>query len=377
MAISKKIDNKTNGPGKGDGRHVVYSEQFNNTVSQILDIQDTEGELKADTIAESTSGSGVTVDGVLLQDNDVTATDITANNDLTVTNDATVTNDFTVTGSNIALGTHPSNETEVQIVGNLILGGANDVGYFHNAHKLVEHEDFLYSAGAIDAASNWVATSGTSATDATVLAQTTGNGEGGVIEMAAGNNYDFSRATDLTQIVNQVPVRIADLPFIEVRFAIRDDFSVNIFWGFTDSTALEYPYNVDDYGSFYGFTNDATDCIGVEYSANDLDNYFGYVKAGTTSGTDFNLRDCGFQTYVGSGYVTYRLQFQNSGTVDLYWKDETTGLYTLSRSKFVVGGFTNVDYYPYFGVLTSDIGSVDDVYVDYIRVGRSRNGNIS
>lgn len=76
MAIAKKINEGNFKPGSGDDRFPVYSKQFNELVDVVSELEPADGTLVADTISESTSAAGVTVDGVLLKDNAVTATGV-------------------------------------------------------------------------------------------------------------------------------------------------------------------------------------------------------------------------------------------------------------------------------------------------------------
>lgn len=73
MASAKKVTSTNHLPATGDGRFPVYSKQFNELVDVVNDLSGADGTLQADTISEETSGTGVTVDGVLLKDNKVTA----------------------------------------------------------------------------------------------------------------------------------------------------------------------------------------------------------------------------------------------------------------------------------------------------------------
>lgn len=73
MASAKKVTKVNHLPATGDGRFPVYSKQFNELVDVVNDLSGADGTLQADTITEETSGTGVTVDGVLLKDNKVTA----------------------------------------------------------------------------------------------------------------------------------------------------------------------------------------------------------------------------------------------------------------------------------------------------------------
>lgn len=73
MASAKKVTKVNHLPATGDGRFPVYSKQFNELVDVVNDLSGADGTLQADTISEETSGTGVTVDGVLLKDNKVTA----------------------------------------------------------------------------------------------------------------------------------------------------------------------------------------------------------------------------------------------------------------------------------------------------------------
>ncbi len=72
MAIAKKVTKTNHLPSEDDGRFVVYSKQFNELVDVVNELEPADGTLVANTISESTSGSGVTVDGVLLKDSQVT-----------------------------------------------------------------------------------------------------------------------------------------------------------------------------------------------------------------------------------------------------------------------------------------------------------------
>lgn len=73
MASAKKVTSINHLPTTGDGRFPVYSKQFNELVDVVNDLSGADGTLQADTITEETSAAGVTVDGVLLKDNKVTA----------------------------------------------------------------------------------------------------------------------------------------------------------------------------------------------------------------------------------------------------------------------------------------------------------------
>lgn len=73
--IAKKVTSNNFLPGKGDGRFVVYSKQFNELVDVILQIEGSDGVLSADTISEVTSGNGVVIDSVTLKDGEVILTD--------------------------------------------------------------------------------------------------------------------------------------------------------------------------------------------------------------------------------------------------------------------------------------------------------------
>lgn len=73
MASAKKVTKVNHLPATGDGRFPVYSKQFNELVDVVNDLSGADGTLQADTITEETSAAGVTVDGVLLKDNKVTA----------------------------------------------------------------------------------------------------------------------------------------------------------------------------------------------------------------------------------------------------------------------------------------------------------------
>lgn len=70
---AQKVTKNNHLPGTGDDRFKVYSKQFNELVDYVNDTVGTPGTVEADIVSEETSGSGVTVDGVLLKDNQVTA----------------------------------------------------------------------------------------------------------------------------------------------------------------------------------------------------------------------------------------------------------------------------------------------------------------
>lgn len=71
---ANKVNDANHLPGTGDGRFKVYSKQFNELVDYVNDAITSDGTLNANVISEETSGTGVTVDGVVLKDNKVTAT---------------------------------------------------------------------------------------------------------------------------------------------------------------------------------------------------------------------------------------------------------------------------------------------------------------
>ncbi len=73
MAIAKKVTANNHLPGTGDDRFPVYSKQFNELVDVVNELEPADGTLSADVISESTDNTGVTIDGVLLKDNKVTA----------------------------------------------------------------------------------------------------------------------------------------------------------------------------------------------------------------------------------------------------------------------------------------------------------------
>lgn len=83
MATAKKVTDDNHLPGTGDGRFVVYSKQFNKLVDVVNELEPSDGSLVADTVSESTSGSGVTVDGVLLKDGYIVDSQGTANTGVT------------------------------------------------------------------------------------------------------------------------------------------------------------------------------------------------------------------------------------------------------------------------------------------------------
>lgn len=85
MASAKKVTSVNHLPAVGDGRFPVYSKQFNELVDVVNDLSGADGTLQADTISEETSGTGVTVDGVLLKDSDVTLDDLIIGDDVTFT----------------------------------------------------------------------------------------------------------------------------------------------------------------------------------------------------------------------------------------------------------------------------------------------------
>lgn len=68
MAIAQKVTKNNHLPGEGDGRFPVYSKQFNELVDAFLELEGTDGVFTINTINEATTGSGVTVDSVLLKD---------------------------------------------------------------------------------------------------------------------------------------------------------------------------------------------------------------------------------------------------------------------------------------------------------------------
>lgn len=96
MALTaKKVTEDNHLPGTGDGRFVVYSKQFNKLVDAVNELEPADGTLSADTISEATSGSGVTVDSVLLKDGEVTTDTI---------NESTAANGVEVDGLKIKDG---------------------------------------------------------------------------------------------------------------------------------------------------------------------------------------------------------------------------------------------------------------------------------
>lgn len=70
---AQKVTKNNHLPGTDDGRFKVYSKQFNELVDYVNDALPSDGTIQANVISEETSGTGVTVDGVLLKDNQVTA----------------------------------------------------------------------------------------------------------------------------------------------------------------------------------------------------------------------------------------------------------------------------------------------------------------
>jgi hypothetical protein len=74
MATAKKITSGNHLPSEGDGRFPVYSKQFNDLVDVVNELEPSDGTLAADNINEATSGSGVTIDGVLIKDGTITTT---------------------------------------------------------------------------------------------------------------------------------------------------------------------------------------------------------------------------------------------------------------------------------------------------------------
>jgi len=68
MATAKKITKENYLPTDGNNRFPVYSKQFNDLVDVVNELEPTDGTLVGNIISESTAGSGVTIDGVLLKD---------------------------------------------------------------------------------------------------------------------------------------------------------------------------------------------------------------------------------------------------------------------------------------------------------------------
>jgi hypothetical protein len=72
MATANKVTSANHLPGEGNDRFPVYSKQFNALVDVVNELEPADGTLVADTIQESTSAAGVTVDGVLIKDGSLT-----------------------------------------------------------------------------------------------------------------------------------------------------------------------------------------------------------------------------------------------------------------------------------------------------------------
>ena len=67
-----KVTKSNHLPGTGDERFKVFSKQFNELVDYVNDAVGTPGTGEFDIISEETAAAGVTVDGVLLKDSQVT-----------------------------------------------------------------------------------------------------------------------------------------------------------------------------------------------------------------------------------------------------------------------------------------------------------------
>lgn len=66
-----KVTSGNHLPSTGDGKFLVYSKQFNELVDDLRALGLQNNSLAVNTISESTSGSGVTADSVLLKDGGV------------------------------------------------------------------------------------------------------------------------------------------------------------------------------------------------------------------------------------------------------------------------------------------------------------------
>jgi len=66
--MAKKVTAFNHLPGYDDDRFVVFSKQFNELIDVYNLLQPTPGTLAADIVQEYTAGSGVTIDGFLIQD---------------------------------------------------------------------------------------------------------------------------------------------------------------------------------------------------------------------------------------------------------------------------------------------------------------------
>jgi len=151
MAIAKKVTKSNHLPSEDDGRFPVYSKQFNELVDVFNEFESTDGVLTVDTISESTSDSGVTIDGVLLKDGAITTTDI---NNMTggtriSANVVEYTKEVTITSAEI-VGTAAGDLGHA--IGTTLIGdaGSGTVLQFVNAVLVYDYSTAAYTGGAGD-----------------------------------------------------------------------------------------------------------------------------------------------------------------------------------------------------------------------------------
>lgn len=166
MATAKKVTESNHLPGTGNDRFPVYSKQFNALVDVVSELEPSDGTLVADTISESTSAAGVTVDGVLLKDNAVTAT---AESSLTggisqSTNSVVKTTEVTLTATEI-VGTDAGDIGHS--AGAVLVAAQSGITYeFISAVLIYDFDTAAYTGGADDL----VVRQGTTAVSAAIAA---------------------------------------------------------------------------------------------------------------------------------------------------------------------------------------------------------------
>lgn len=180
----------------------------------------------------------------------------------------------------------------------------------------VKYDEFLGDA----IPDEYAATTGTSSSTV-VTATILSNGVGGVVQIGSGSE-------DAGYVANGSQINLGQLNYktnqggivAETRVKVSDATTITVFFGFTDSTALEYPLHITA-GTSSTIAVSATDAFGLIYDPNSDPDY--WYCAGVSEGVTTTALSSGVAA--STSYQTLRVAADASGNGTCYVDEALVG----------------------------------------------------